>query len=78
MNIYLLIGIFIIINIIQTWFILFYNSLSKGGLIVATIEVMEFPLMIYMISQSNVTAFLIIVITETIQLLSIAYLSTKN
>jgi uncharacterized membrane protein len=78
MNIYFLIGIFIIINIIQTWFILFYNSLSKGGLIVAVIEIMEFPLMIYMLYQNNVTAFLVIVITEAIQLLSIAYFSTKN
>jgi len=78
MNLYFLIGIFVTINIIQTWLILSIKSLNKGGLVIGLIEVVEFSLMIYLFLERELMIFLILVITEIVQWLSVAYFTTKG
>ncbi len=78
MNLYFLIGIFVTINIIQTWLILSIKNLKKGGLIIGLIEVVEFSLMIYLFLERELMIFLLLVITEIVQWLSIAYFTTKS
>ena len=78
MNLYFLIGIFVTINIIQTWLILSIKSLNKGGLVIGLIEMVEFSLMIYLFLERELMIFLILVITEIVQWLSIAYFTTKG
>ena len=78
MNLYFLIGIFVTINIVQTWLIFSSKSLKKGGLIIGLIEVVEFSLMIYLFLERELMIFLILVITEIVQWLSIAYFTTKS
>ena len=75
---FLLIIVFATINIIQTWLILSIKSLKKGGLIIGLIGVVEFSLMIYLFLERELMIFLILVITEIVQWLSIAYFTTKR
>lgn len=75
---FLLISLFVIINIIQTWLILSYKFLIKGGVIVGLIEAVEVPLIIYLVLEYGSIAFFVVVVTEIIQWLTIAYLTLKR
>jgi len=75
---FLLISIFVIINIIQTWLILDYKRLIRGGIIIGGIEAVEFLLIIYILTKGETMTFLAVVLGEIIQWLSIAYLSLKR
>jgi len=75
---FLLILFFVIINIIQTWLILSYKLLIKGGITIALIEAVEIPLMIYLILKDGLIIFFVVMVTEIIQWLSIAYLTLKR
>ncbi|MFC1663551.1 hypothetical protein ACFL0A_00230 [Patescibacteria group bacterium] len=75
---FLLIALFVIINVIQTWLIFTYKLLIKGGIMIGAMEMIEIPLIIYLIIKGGVTGFLIIVFVETIQWMTIAYLTLKN
>jgi len=76
--IFLLVLIFVIINIIQTWLILTYKLLLKGGIIIGLIEAIEFPVLILLILKGGITGFLTIVIVEIIQWTTIAFLSSSG
>ena len=70
--------IFVTINIIQTWLILSCKLLVKGGMTIALIEAVEVPLMIYLILKDGLIIFFVVVVTEIIQWLSIAYLTLRR
>jgi len=53
MNPYFLRGIFVTINIIQTWLILSIKSLNKEGSVIGLIEAAEFSLMIYLFLEGG-------------------------
>ena len=75
---FLLILIFVTINIIQTWLIFTYKFLIRGGLIIGAMEAAEVPLIIYLIIKGGIIGFLIVVVVETVQWLVIAYFATKS
>jgi len=75
---FLLILIFVIINIVQNWLIFAYKILVKGGLIIGAMEAAEAPLIIYLIIKGGIIGFLIVVVVETVQWLVIAYFATKS
>ncbi|MFH0987458.1 MAG: hypothetical protein V1841_01010 [Patescibacteria group bacterium] len=75
---FLLIFIFVIINIIQTWLMVGYKRLIRGGIIIGGIEAVEFLLVIYILTKGETMTFLAVVLGEIIQWLSIAYLSLKR
>jgi hypothetical protein len=70
--------IFVIINIIQVWLILFFKSLIKGGMIVGLMEALEFCIMIYLLLKKELAIFFLVVSIEVLEWLSIAYFSTKS
>ena len=75
---FLLILIFVTINIIQTWLIFTYKFLIRGGLIIGAMEAAEVPLIIYLIIKGGIIGFLAVVFVEIVQWLVIAYFSTKS
>jgi hypothetical protein len=75
---FLLITIFVIINIIQVWLILFFKNLIKGGMIVGAMEALEFCIMIYLLLKKELAIFFLVVSIEVLEWLSIAYFSTKS
>jgi len=75
---FLLILIFIIINVVQTWLIFVYKLLIKGGLIIGAMEAVEIPIILYLIFKGGIIGFLIVVVVETVQWLVIAYFSTRS
>ena len=75
---FLLILIFIIINIVQTRLIFAYKLLVKGGMIIGAMEAVEIPLIIFLIIKGGVVGFLVVVLVETVQWLTIAYFSTRS
>jgi len=75
---FLLIAIFVIINIIQVWLLLFFKNLIAGGIMVGLMEFIEFSLMIYLFLKKELTAFLLVVLVEILEWLSVAYFSTKG
>ncbi len=75
---FLLILIFVIINIIQTWLIFSYKLLIKGGIIIGIMEAIEIPLIIYLILKAGIIGFLVVAIVEIVQWLVIAYFSTNS
>jgi len=75
---FLLIAIFVIINIIQVWLLLFFKNLIAGGILVGLMEFIEFSLMIYLFLKKELTAFLLVVLVEILEWLSVAYFSTKG
>lgn len=75
---FLLILIFVTINIVQTRLILTYKLLVKGGIIIGTMEAVELPLIIYLIIKGGVMGFVVVVSVEIIQWSLIAYFSTKS
>ena len=75
---FLLILIFVIINIVQTWLIFTYKLLIKGGIIIGAIEAIEIPLIIYLIIKGGIIGFLVVVFVEIVQWLAIAYFSTRS
>jgi len=75
---FLLILIFVIINIVQTWLIFTYKLLIKGGIIIGAIEAIEIPLIIYLIIKGGIIGFLLVVFVEIVQWLAIAYFSTRS
>jgi len=75
---FLLILIFIIINIVQTWLIFTYKLLIKGGIIIGAMEAIEIPLIIYLIIKGGIIGFLVVVFVEIVQWSFIAYFSTKS
>ena len=77
-TLFLLVLIFVIINIIQTWLILTYRLLTKGGIIIGLIEAIEFPVLILLILKGGMTGFLTIVIVEFVQWTTIALLSLSS
>jgi hypothetical protein len=70
--------IFVIINIIQVWLILFFKSLIKGGIIVGLMEALEFCIMIYLLLKKELAIFFLVVSIEVLEWLSLAYFSTKS
>ncbi len=75
---FLLILIFIIINIVQTWLILTYKLLIKGGIIIGLIEGIELPVLILLILKGGITGFLTVVTVEIVQWTTIAFLSSNS
>ena len=75
---FLLILIFVIINIVQTWLIFTYKLLIKGGIIIGAIEAIEIPLIIYLIIKGGIIGFLLVVFVEIVQWSTIAYFSTRS
>jgi hypothetical protein len=73
-----LLFLFVIINLIQAWFILSCGLLLKGGIAVGLIEAVELPLTIYLILKGEPVVFLVIVAVETIQWLGIAYFTLRD
>ena len=77
-SLFLLILIFVIINIVQTWLIFTYKLLIKGGIIIGGLEAIEIPLIIYLISKGGIIGFLVVVFVEIVQWSVIAYFSTRS
>ncbi|OIP75861.1 hypothetical protein CO121_01585 [bacterium (Candidatus Gribaldobacteria) CG_4_9_14_3_um_filter_36_15] len=77
-TLFLLVLIFVIINIVQTWLILTYRLLTKGGIIIGLIEAIEFPVLILLILKGGMAGFLTIVIVEFVQWTTIALLSLRG
>jgi len=77
-TLFLLVLIFVIINIVQTWLILTYRLLTKGGIIIGLIEAIEFPVLILLILKGGMAGFLTIVIVEFVQWTTIALLSLSS
>ena len=75
---FLLILIFVIINIIQTWLIFTYHLLIKGGIIIGGMELIEVPLILFLIIEGGLIGFLVVVGVEVIQWLIIAYFATRD
>ena len=75
---FLLILIFVIINIVQTWLIFTYKLLIKGGIIIGTMEAVELPLIIYLIIKGGIIVFLVVVFMEIVQWSVIAYFTTRS
>ena len=75
---FLLILIFVTINIVQTWLIFTYKLLIKGGMIIGAMEAIEIPLIIYLIIKGGIIGFLVVVFVEIVQWSFIAYFSTKS
>jgi uncharacterized membrane protein len=75
---FLLIPLFVLLNIIQTWLIFTSKLLIKGGVIIGGMEALEIPLIIYLILKGGIIGFLVVVFVETIQWLMIAYFSTRG
>jgi hypothetical protein len=75
---FLLISIFVIINIVQTWLILAYKDLVKGGIIIGVIEGIEFPVLLWLILKGGMVGFLTIVIVEGVQWIFIVFMSLKR
>ena len=75
---FLLILIFVIINIVQTWLIFTYKLLIKGGIIIGGLEAIEIPLIIYLILKGGIIGFLVVLFVEIIQWSIIAYFSTRS
>ena len=69
---------FVIINIVQTWLVFRLKSLIKGGIIIGFLEAIEFFLMIYLFLIKELVIFSILIVIETVQWLTIAYLATKD
>ena len=76
--IFILIAVFVTINIIQTWLIFTYKLLKKGAVIIGGMEAIEFPIIIYLIIKGGIAGFLTVVLVEIIQWSLIAYFSTKS
>ncbi|MBI4101507.1 MAG: hypothetical protein HY443_00890 [Candidatus Nealsonbacteria bacterium] len=66
--------VFIVFEIIQTWFILFEKNIFRGVKGVAIAELIESPLMIFLILQGNPQIILLIVSIEIIQWILVAFL----
>ena len=77
-TLFLLVLIFVIINIVQTWLIFTYKLLVRGGLIIGAMEAAEVPLIIYLIIKGGIIGFLAVVLVEIVQWSVIAYLTTKG
>ena len=77
-TLFLLVLIFVIINIVQTWLILTYRLLTKGGIIIGLIEAIEFPVLILLILKGGMAGFLTIVIVEFVQWTTVALLSLRG
>ena len=75
---FLLIIIFVTINIAQTWLIFTYKLLIRGSIMIGAIEAVEIPLIIYLIIKGGIVGFLVVVFVETTQWLAIAYFSTRG
>jgi len=75
---FLLILIFVTINIVQTWLIFTYKLLIKGGIIIGGLEAIEIPLIIYLILKGGIIGFLVVLFVEIIQWSIIAYFSTRS
>ena len=68
---------FVIINVVQTWLILSYKLLIKGGIMIGLIEGIELPVLILLILKGGMAGFLTIVIVEVTQWMFIAFMCTK-
>ena len=76
--VFLLVLVFITINIVQTWLILTYKLLVKGGIIIGLIEAIEFPVLILLVLKGGMAGFLVVVIVEFVQWTTIAFLSLRG
>jgi len=76
--IFLLVGVFVIINIIQVWLLLFFQNLIIGGILVGLTEAFEFSLMIYLFLKKELITFLLVILVEVLEWLSVAYFSGKG
>lgn len=70
----LLLIIFILFEIIQTWFILFEKKLLRGMRGVILTEVLELPLLLYLILQGEALIILAVIGVEILQWLLVAIL----
>lgn len=66
--------VFIAFEIIQTWFILFEKKIFKGVKGVAITELLESPLMLFLILQGDPKIILLVVSIEILQWLLVAFL----
>ena len=65
---------YILIEIIQTWFIIFEKRLRRGIKTIILIEVLELPLEIYLILQGETLIILLLVLVMVLQELAIIIL----
>lgn len=75
---FLLILLFVTINVVQTWLIFTFKLLIRGGIIVGLMEATEIPLIFYLILKGGIIGFLAVVFVEIVQWSIIAYLTTKG
>lgn len=73
-----LIVIFLLIEICQGWLMVCCKSLIRGGLIIAIIETVEFPLEVYLILGGGIAGFLTVVFLNIFFWLAIAYCVLKK
>lgn len=66
--------LFIIIEIVQTWFILFEKRISKGVVGIILTEILELPLELYLILQGKPSVILIVISVMLLQWLVIIIL----
>ncbi len=66
--------LFIIIEIAQTWFILFEKRISKGVWGIILTEILELPLELYLILQGKPFVILIVISVMLLQWLAIIIL----
>ncbi|MFH1036731.1 MAG: hypothetical protein V1756_01510 [Patescibacteria group bacterium] len=70
--------IFVIINIGQIWLNFHCKSLLKGGLIIGLAELIELPLLIYILLKGCGACILVAFLTEAIHWTTIVFLSTRS
>lgn len=66
--------LYVIIEIIQTWFIVFEKRIAKGLKIIILTEIVELPLELYLILQGDPLIILLVIAVMVLQGLAIAIL----
>lgn len=59
--------LYIFIEIIQTWFIIFEKRLHRGIKVIVLIEILELPLELYLILQGEVLIILLVISVMVLQ-----------
>ncbi len=65
---------YLLIEVIQTWFIIFEKRLRRGVKAIILIEILELPLEIYLILQGRTLIILVLISIMVIQGLSVVIL----
>lgn len=74
----LLIQIFIVKHIIEIWLMFTYKNLIKGGIILGATEAVEIPFIIYLIIKGGIAGFLVVILVEIAEWLTIGFLTLKG